>query len=98
MLPSAIMKPGHYDVMNEDVKVSTLALNLDTRESDIIPLVESELTLALQGIDFTIISGVGEDEILTKITNEFKGIELWRYFLALALLFLLVEALLIRLL
>ncbi len=92
------MRPGHYDVSNNDIKVRSLALNLDSKESDIVPLLETELNQAFQGLDYTIINGVGEDEIIKNITDEFKGIELWRYFLALALLFLLVEALLIRLL
>ena len=76
----------------------SLALNIDTQESDIYPLSEIELRESFTNLNYTIIAGADQGEIINKITNEFKGIELWRYFLALALLFLLVEALLIRLL
>ena len=92
------MTPGHYLVTSSVTPFFSIALNLDTNESDINPLSESELMEALSGLNYTIVAGADQNEILNKITNEFKGIELWRYFLGLALLFLLVEALLIRLL
>ena len=98
VLPGAVMSPGHYIVSNNIIPYLSIALNLDTNESDINPLSENELREAFSGLNYTIVYGADQHEILNKITNEYKGIELWRYFLALALLFLLVEALLIRLL
>jgi hypothetical protein len=98
VLPGAAMTPGHYLVTSNTKQYYSIALNLDANESDISPLNETELREAFEDLNYTIIAGVDENEILNKITNEFKGIELWRYFLSLALLFLLVEALLIRLL
>lgn len=98
VLPRGAMTPGHYLVTSNVTPYLSIALNLDTNESDIRPLSENELREAFKGLNYTIIAGVDQSEILNKITNEFKGIELWRYFLGLALLFLLVEALLIRLL
>ena len=98
LLPGAVMAPGHYVVSNDMTPYLSLALNLDTNESDIYPLSENELKEAFSNLNYTIVLGADRHEILNKITDEYKGIELWRYFLALALLFLLVEALLIRLL
>jgi len=98
VLPGAAMEPGHYLVTNNVTPLLSIALNLDTNESDIYPLSEIELRESFNNLNYTIIAGADHTEILDNITNEFKGIELWRYFLALALLFLLVEALLIRLL
>ena len=98
LLPGAVMAPGHYVVSNDMTPYLSLALNLDTNESDIYPLSENELKEAFNNLNYTIVLGADRHEILNKITDEYKGIELWRYFLALALLFLLVEALLIRLL
>ncbi len=97
-LPGAIMPPGHYKVNIDKTELYSLALNLNTSESDIEPMSEKELATALSGYDYSIIYGTNQQDIIGKITDEYKGIELWRYFLALALLFLLVEALLIRLL
>jgi hypothetical protein len=98
MASGTAMSPGHYLVTSSVTPYISIALNLDTDESDINPLNESELREALSGLNYTIVAGADQNEILNKINNEFKGIELWRYFLGLALLFLLVEALLIRLL
>ena len=98
ILPGAEMSPGHYDVSTNENTFLTIALNLDTNESNINPFSENDLRDAFVGLNYNIISGDDQSDILNKISNEYKGIELWRYFLALALLFLLVEALLIRLL
>ncbi len=100
MLPGASMEAGHYRVEAGNITgpQPTIALNLETGESDIKPLPETGLRQAFKGFDYTLIAGAGQDEIIGKITHEFQGIALWRYFLALALLFLLIEALLIRLL
>jgi len=97
-LPGSSMQAGHYSVNTDEKELYSLALNINTIESDINPMTKEELSLALNGYDYSIIYGADQGEIITKITDEFKGIELWRYFLALALLFLLAEALLIRLL
>ena len=98
VLPGASMTAGHYDVIKDDVPVHSIALNLDTDESDLIPASTNDLNAALESYDHNVIYGSNKDEIITKISNEYQGIELWRYFLAIALLFLFVEALLIRLL
>jgi hypothetical protein len=98
VLPGAVMAAGHYLVSSNSIPYLSIALNLDTNESDLKPLNENELREAFSGLNYTIVYGSDQHEILNKITDEYKGIELWRYFLALALLFLLVEALLIRLL
>ncbi|RLD25238.1 MAG: hypothetical protein DRI71_00190 [Bacteroidetes bacterium] len=98
VLPGAEMTPGHYTVSSDENSFITIALNIDANESDIKPLSEIELRAAFSDLNYTIISGADQNEIIKKISNEYKGIELWRYFLALALLFLLLEALMIRLL
>lgn len=97
-IPGQTMAPGHYNIESKDSTYQMLALNMDTEESDIAIANSSALAKVFAGKDYTIFSGSDSDEIITQITNEFKGIELWRYFLAIALLFLLIEVLLIRLL
>jgi hypothetical protein len=98
VLPKSTIAPGHYVIAAGDNQFLTIALNLDTDESDINPLNVNELQTAFEGFNYALISGSDHEEIITNITKEYKGIELWRYFLALALVFLLVEVLLIRLL
>jgi hypothetical protein len=98
VLPASSMTPGHYDVIDDQNRISTLALNLNTVESDIAVLNEQDLTEFFSGFRHNIIAGSTKDEIITKFNKDYKGIELWRYFLGLALVFLLIEALLIRLL
>lgn len=98
MLPGASMKPGHYLLTSDVTPIASIALNANTLESDLSPLTESGLSNLLEGYNAVFISGANFDDFEIKIRNEFEGIELWRYFLAIALLFLLIEALLIRIL
>ena len=98
VLPSSTMTPGHYDVLNDEEYISSLALNLNSAESDIAVLTEREIAANFAGFRYNIVGGSNKAEIIAKFNEDYKGIELWRYFLGLALVFLLVEALLIRLL
>jgi hypothetical protein len=98
VLPSSIMTPGHYDVLNDQEYISSLALNLNTVESNIAVLNEQEISSYFSGFRYNIVGGSNKEEIIRKFNEDYKGIELWRYFLGLALVFLFIEALLIRLL
>jgi Aerotolerance regulator N-terminal len=90
--------PGHYEISSDANTFGSIALNLNNSESEIAALTEKELSEALNGLNYTIISGADQNEIINNLSDEYKGIELWRYFLAIALLFLFIEVLLIRLL
>ena len=98
LLPKESMSAGHYGIYNSDDLIKMIALNQNPIESDVAVATDIDLVSVFQGSDFNIVSGKSSGEIITKITNDYKGIELWRYFLGLALVFLFLEALMIRLL
>jgi hypothetical protein len=98
LLPGGTIPAGHYDVLSGEEKFKSIALNYKTDESEVAAATETELSELFKNYNYKIISGAGAAEIVAKFTDEYKGIMLWRYFLGLALVFLLIEALLIRLL
>ncbi|MEN8251521.1 MAG: hypothetical protein ABFS32_21530, partial [Bacteroidota bacterium] len=97
-IPGASVEPGHYYLSNDIMTVATIALNANTNESDLTPVSEKELSNLLADYNPIFINGSNLEDFEVKISNEFEGIMLWRYFLAIALLFLFIEALLIRIL
>jgi hypothetical protein len=98
LLPAGSIPTGQYDVLANESKLKSIALNYKTNESDVIAATEVELREYFAGSNYNIISGARSAEIVSKFSADYKGIVLWRYFLGLALVFLLLEALLIRLL
>jgi len=98
LLPTGVVPAGHYNILNNQEEIKKIALNYKTDESDIIASTEDDLIETFMGYDYNILSGSGSKEIVTKFSADYKGIMLWRYFLGLALVFLFIEALLIRLL
>ena len=98
LLPGGVIPAGHYEVLSDEEMLKSIALNYKTDESQVAAATEAELAQIFEGYDFNVISGSGTGEIIAKFSDEYKGIVLWRYFLGLALVFLLIEALLIRLL
>ena len=75
-----------------------IALNYRTDESAVQAATEIELREIFAGYRHNVITGANAAEIVADFNADYKGIALWRYFLGLALVFLLIEALLIRLL
>jgi hypothetical protein len=98
LLPQGAIPAGHYEVLANGEKLQSIALNYKTGESDVLPATDLELRQSFEGFGYDIIAGADSAEIVEKFSAEYKGIVLWRYFLGLALVFLLIEALLIRLL
>lgn len=98
LLPVGELDAGHYNLVTGARTLATLSLNLPTDESDLRQVMGNDLNEFFAGAKVTIVSGSADEEIVSKISAEYQGIELWRFFLGLALLFLFIEALLIRLL
>jgi hypothetical protein len=97
-LPVGMDAPGFYQVQRRGKVLTTLAFNQDKHESELAAYTADELREIvgpnrpnIQVVD----SGVDGDG-LTKFQAEQTGQSLWRYFLALALACLLIEALLVR--
>jgi Aerotolerance regulator N-terminal len=92
-----IKKAGFYDLMLANEIVDQFAFNYDRQESDLSMYSESELTnLISSNPKLKVISEAKQADISSTVSEKDKGIALWKWFLIGALLFLLVEAFLIR--
>ncbi len=92
-----IKQAGFYEwLLNENEPLGTLAFNFDREESDLTYFSQSELS-DMAGNLMSIIE-VNDRSVLTaEIEERSQGIVLWRLCLILALLFLAIEILLLRL-
>lgn len=89
---------GSYALVNDQDTLSTIALNLPRRESDLAAYGAQELSelLASRGLNtFRVLEGDPRDLSL-RLSELDQGWKLWKWFLILALLFLVTEVLLIR--
>ena len=94
-VPGHLLEQGFYDVILDEMKVNTLAFNRNFAESDLNQLGQEDLKNTFQGnVNFFEAGNV--TAFGNEIESKFVGISLWKYALLLALLFLLVEVLLIR--
>jgi hypothetical protein len=94
---SQITTPGFFDVFKGDIAVSTIAFNLDRGESNLTYYSKNQLEEFSDNDlhPFEIVDGSSKD--LTKqIADSLNGIQLWRYFVILALLCFLGEVLILR--
>ncbi len=97
-LPVSMDAPGFYQVQRRGKVLTTLAFNQNKRESELAAYSADELRQLVGTNRPNIrvldngVGGVG----LAKFKAEQTGQPLWRYFLVLALGFLLIEALLVR--
>lgn len=92
------LKAGLYTITGEQ-PLGTIALNYDRTESDIRTLTPDEIKngLAEKGIQHVTFSSIKEGQSLSNIQLN-RPTEYWRIFLVLALVFLLTEMLVIRIL
>ncbi len=91
-----IKKAGLYDVVLGSTKEKSLAFNYNRVESDLNYTEEGDLAAVADRQGFNIINNEQQAGINVAITQKDQGIVLWKYFLWAAILFLLLEALLIR--
>lgn len=89
---------GPYAVTLEGDTVRMVALNLDRKESDLALYSPEEVREVLErnGIKHVMVLEGGSDDLSLRLAGMEQGHKLWRWFIALTLLFLLSEALLIR--
>lgn len=96
-LPRLGLSPGFYHALNGSDTVALLAFNPEKQESELEQHTETSLMETLgnpQHVRF--ISGSTAGDFGKAFSAQYLGTPLWRYALALSLLFLLVEILLIR--
>ncbi len=85
---------GIYSLYGEDRLFTRWAVNPDPAESDITPIDSGELKKII-GND-NIISIQKEEDLASVVTTSRYGRELWKYFIGLMLLFLIIEMILAR--
>jgi hypothetical protein len=88
---------GFYTLQINQDTIATLAFNFDRTESDMRVFTESELEEICENRkSVKLIGNVLQANIGETVSEKDKGIVLWKWFIGLALLFLLIESLLIR--
>jgi hypothetical protein len=96
-LPRFSMNAGFYSVVNNRDTVGLLAFNLDPTESVLTQHTGEEIATRLgNGLKVTLFESNSQETFSNEIKERYLGKPLWKYALILALLFLLVEILLIR--
>lgn len=97
-LQDQIKEAGNYNLVFENQTVNSFAFNYDKKESKLESLSEDELKSLLESKnikDFEIITEA-EESFEYKLNKLNQGVHLWYYFIVLALIFVLIEILLIR--
>lgn len=94
-----IKKAGFYNIVANDNVLETVAFNFNRLESNmkILGIKQLEEKLGENRLGIRIINEDEQNDMANTISAKDKGISLWKYFLLSALLFLLIETLLIRL-
>jgi hypothetical protein len=92
-----LLDPGFYELLAGEQPLTALAFNRDKRESYLEQYTSEELKELFSLMENVAIFEAGEDEDFLKEIRAIKlGVPLWKYAVALALLFLLLEVLIIR--
>ncbi|MDP4764049.1 MAG: hypothetical protein NWR97_10340, partial [Salibacteraceae bacterium] len=88
---------GFFDLLSENKKVATYAFNFALSESNIKPTESEALTTILteNRVNFRFIEKSGE-QLKDEISKADLGQELWVWAVAIALLFLIIESILIK--
>jgi hypothetical protein len=96
-LPRFSMQPGFYHALVNRDTIGLFAFNLNSRESLLEQMTGNEVSSQLGGGENVTLFEAGSLEAFSnEIKTRYLGKPLWKYALILALLFLLVEILLIR--
>lgn len=99
VLGNELTEAGHYQLYQGDEFLQTISFNFSRKESDLIKYNPGSFLdeAKLIGLDVSIIEG--EAEFLGElIKSEKSGKKLWKYFIALSLLFIALEILFLRIL
>ena len=96
-IPRFSIDPGFYYARVQQDTISLTAFDLDKRESLLEQWTGDEIKLMLGGSkNITVFDSASAGSFSNEIKERYLGTPLWKYALALALLFLLAEVLLIR--
>ncbi len=97
-LPKIDMEPGFYELKHNGETITTLAFNYDKGESAFDFYTEEELSaLFASKPNIRVYKDADRGTFVSDLQSQQVGTPLWKYALMIALLFLLIEILLIRL-
>lgn len=97
-IPKFSMSQGFYKVVSQRDTVGLLAFNFDARESQLKQLSAEEVAKEMGGGDhIRIFESVSASALGNEIKERYLGAPLWKYALLMAILFVVAEILLIRL-
>ena len=95
-LDDQIKTAKYYDLELDNNAVGQVAFNYDRKESDMTMFTESDLLKFSNNTKIKLIDAALQANITGTISEKDKGIVLWKWFIIGALLFLALEALLLR--
>ena len=96
-LPRTEVEPGIYAVLRSSDTLSLVALNAEADESSTALTAPDDLSSQVQGMPGVTVFDAGNQQAFSNgIKERYLGVPLWKYCLALALLFLAAEVLLLR--
>jgi len=97
-LNNEIKNAGHYSISFKNIKLKGLSFNYDRQESDLSHFSINEIENIIKENTLTNFSLMNQkDELFSQIIKEQSiGKQLWKWFIFFALLFLLIEILVIR--
>lgn len=90
-----IEKPGHYELRSSDTLLSYLSFNLDRNESDPRSVSDDKYKQTIEELGIQSFEGSSE-KLYSEFNKAQKGTELWKWCIIFALIFILLEILLIR--
>ncbi|MCB0765056.1 MAG: hypothetical protein KDB84_10145, partial [Flavobacteriales bacterium] len=91
------LPPGPYALVNGSDTVRMLALDLPRKESDLSSFTAQELReeLAIRGLNTITVLDERPEDLSLRLNELDRGHELWKWFVLLALLFLIIEVILL---
>lgn len=92
-----VTKDGFYTLSLDDEQISDLSFNFDRNESNMAVSSSDDLSALAEGGTVNILDGSLKADFSEYINEKDRGIVLWKWCLFLALAFLLIETLLLRL-
>ncbi len=98
-LEESILSPGFYELIQEDSILGLLALNPSQKESDLDYLSLEEIkSMESNASNIRVFDSEDPKELAKDYSSTYVGKPLWKYCLIFALLFLILEAIFIRIL
>lgn len=95
-IPKDELMAGHFTIKDGDQSLGVISFNQSKSESSMERFTEEELELISEAANVFLINADDGLEVDRVLTAGVKGVSLWKYALALALVFLFAEIILIR--